>query len=72
MAAHSSQTLADDQDRSLAWMLRLPAPLFRLAFGHEWFVEHGRTPTGALLDDLLAGLEQPYGEPPLAGSRSAR
>jgi LmbE family N-acetylglucosaminyl deacetylase len=56
MRAHVSQTTADGVERNLAWFLRLPPPLFRLAFGREWFVEHGRTATGPPLDDLLAGL----------------
>jgi hypothetical protein len=30
--------------------------VFRLALGHEWFAEVGRTPGGPLLDDVLAGL----------------
>ncbi len=54
MAAHASQTTADNTDRTLAWALRLPRPLFRLAFGHEWFVEVGRAPGTALLGDPLA------------------
>jgi LmbE family N-acetylglucosaminyl deacetylase len=56
MQAHTSQTTADDTERNLAWMLRLPAPLFRLAFGREWFVERGRQKRGAPLDDVLASL----------------
>jgi LmbE family N-acetylglucosaminyl deacetylase len=56
MRAHASQTTADDAERNLAWMLRLPGPLFRLAFGREWFVEHGRRKRGAPLDDVLASL----------------
>jgi LmbE family N-acetylglucosaminyl deacetylase len=56
MRAHATQTTADDAERSLAWMLRLPAPLFRLAFGREWFVEHGRRAVRPPLGDLLASL----------------
>jgi hypothetical protein len=61
MRAHISQTTSDDAGRSLAWFLRLPRPLFRLAFGREWFVENGRRPTKPPLDDVLASLT---GEPP--------
>jgi LmbE family N-acetylglucosaminyl deacetylase len=39
MRAHASQSTADGAERGLAWMLRLPAPLFRLAFRREWFIE---------------------------------
>ncbi len=55
MAAHASQaTSGGGGDRTLAAFLRLPGPLFRLAFGREWYVEHGRRPGGALLDDVFA------------------
>jgi LmbE family N-acetylglucosaminyl deacetylase len=56
MAAHASQATADRGTRTLAAFLRFPMPLFRLVFGHEWFVERGRRPAGRLLDDPLAGL----------------
>ncbi len=57
MQAHHSQTTANSGiERGLAWMLRLPRPLYRLVFGHEWFVEHGRVASGHPLDDLLATL----------------
>ena len=56
MAAHSSQTDADVGVRTLAVLLRLPRFLFRRALGHEWFVERGRQPGGALLDDIFATL----------------
>jgi LmbE family N-acetylglucosaminyl deacetylase len=55
MAAHVSQATADAGDRSLAIFLRLPAWLFRLAFGREWFVERGR-PRGARPGDVFATL----------------
>jgi LmbE family N-acetylglucosaminyl deacetylase len=54
MAAHVSQAGADEGTRTLAVMLRLPMPLFRLAFGREWYVEHGRQPAQPLLDDVFA------------------
>jgi LmbE family N-acetylglucosaminyl deacetylase len=54
MAAHVSQAGADEGTRTLAVMLRLPRPLFRLAFGREWYVERGRRPGPQLLDDVFA------------------
>lgn len=56
MAAHVSQATADDGVRTLAVFLRLPGPLFRLAFGREWYVERGRQPGGKPLDDIFATL----------------
>jgi LmbE family N-acetylglucosaminyl deacetylase len=63
MRAHASQTTAGTPaegaaaaERGLAWMLRLPRPLYRLAFGREWFVEHGRAAARPLLGDILDGL----------------
>ena len=57
MAAHVSQTRgpAGADMRTMALLLRLPRPVFRLALGREWFVESGRAP-GPLLDDPLATL----------------
>lgn len=55
MAAHTSQRRADGQGRVLDHLVRLPLPVFALAFGREWFVEQGR-PTGPLLDDVFATL----------------
>lgn len=66
MAAHASQAAADDDaDRTLAAFLRLPAPVFALAFGREWYVDAtglapgdeapGR-PAGRLGHDVFAGL----------------
>ncbi|MCW2725575.1 MAG: Mycothiol S-conjugate amidase [Frankiales bacterium] len=54
MAAHASQAVADEGTRTLAVLLKLPAPLFRLALGREWYVERGRKPGGPLLDDVFA------------------
>jgi LmbE family N-acetylglucosaminyl deacetylase len=57
MAAHASQATADGGDRTLAAFLRLPIPLYRQVFGHEWYVERGRRPSrGRLLDDVFATL----------------
>lgn len=56
MRAHASQATADGAQRTLGWFLRLPKPLFRLVFGHEWFVVQGRPTSGRRVDDLLDGL----------------
>jgi LmbE family N-acetylglucosaminyl deacetylase len=72
MKAHTSQATADEGDRTLAWILRLPAPLFALAFGHEWFVEHGRATGRARLDDLLVSLAEPSEERQRAANPSSR
>jgi LmbE family N-acetylglucosaminyl deacetylase len=58
MAAHASQASADEGVRTLAMLLKLPKPLYRRALGHEWFVEHGRTPARPLLDDIFATLRE--------------
>lgn len=65
MAAHASQAAADDgADRTLAAFLRLPAPLFALVFGREWYVDAtglapgdavGARPPGRLVGDVFAG-----------------
>ena len=56
MAAHSSQSTADAVTRTLAVFLRLPPLVFNRVFGHEWFVEQGRTPATRRLDDIFASL----------------
>ena len=53
--AHTSQASADEGARTLALLLKLPRWLFRLLLGHEWYVEHSRTPS-APLDDVFATL----------------
>ncbi|RZS87157.1 LmbE family N-acetylglucosaminyl deacetylase [Motilibacter rhizosphaerae] len=58
MSAHASQATADEGARTLGVFLRLPAPLFRLAFRREWFVEVGRAPGRPLLDDPFATLRE--------------
>ncbi|MGI9155017.1 MAG: PIG-L family deacetylase [Marmoricola sp.] len=55
MRAHGSQRRADGQVRVLDRFLRLPLPVFGLAFGHEWFIEHGRAP-GRRVGDVFATL----------------
>lgn len=39
MAAHASQTTGDATIRTLAAFLRLPFPVYRWMFGHEWFTQ---------------------------------
>jgi len=56
MAAHTSQATGDSGVRTLAVFLRLPFFVFRRVFGHEWFVEVGRRPSGRMLDDIFASL----------------
>jgi LmbE family N-acetylglucosaminyl deacetylase len=56
MRAHVSQTTADGVERNLAWFLRLPPSLFRVAFGREWFVEHDRRAGKPPIDNILASL----------------
>ena len=55
MAAHGSQRRADGDVRVLDRLLRLPLPVFALAFGREWFVEQGRSP-GGRTGDVFATL----------------
>ena len=62
MAAHASQATADSGDRTLAAFLRLPAPLYRLVLGREWFVQRGLPPRRPLLTDPFAAL--PPSRPP--------
>jgi LmbE family N-acetylglucosaminyl deacetylase len=57
MAAHVSQREAAEGRRSLTLFLMLPLPIYRWAFGHEWFTERGRTPTGRPLDDIFFTLK---------------
>ena len=52
MAAHASQTGGGEDTRTLAFCLRLPRPLYRLAFGTEWFCAVGRSGPGAS-DDIF-------------------
>lgn len=55
MAAHGSQRRASGDVRVLDRLLRLPLPIFSLAFGREWFVEQGRSP-GGRTGDVFATL----------------
>jgi hypothetical protein len=38
MAAHVSQAGGGESERTLAALLRMPAPLFRFVMGTEWYV----------------------------------
>jgi LmbE family N-acetylglucosaminyl deacetylase len=58
MAAHVSQAAGGTDVRTLALLLRLPPPLFRLVLGREWFVESGRPAKGARVDDVFATLRE--------------
>jgi LmbE family N-acetylglucosaminyl deacetylase len=56
MAAHASQAGGGADTRTLAYCLRLPRPLYRLAFGTEWFVEPGRPAGRPVSGDIFASL----------------
>lgn len=55
MRAHASQAGGGSDTRTLAFCLKLPRPLYRLAFGAEWFIEPGRAGGGRLIDDIWRG-----------------
>jgi len=58
MEAHQSQTTsaaADGGDRSLALFLSLPPEYYAMAFGTEWYIQHGQ-PTEPKADDIFATL----------------
>jgi len=58
MQAHQSQaTSAQGGDRSLALFLSLPPEYFAMAFGTEWYIQHGQ-PTEPKAADLFATLER--------------
>lgn len=61
MAAHVSQATADTGVRTLAAFLRFPPSLFQRVFGHEWFVEQGRSPEAEPLDDIFASVRSSAG-----------
>jgi LmbE family N-acetylglucosaminyl deacetylase len=58
MAAHGSQRSGGRTPRSLAVFMRLPRPIFRRVFGHEWFVEIGRSPGDRPIGDVFATLDE--------------
>ena len=57
MAAHGTQRRADGQVRVLDRFVRLPLPLFALAFGREWYVEQ-HAGAGRRHDDVFATLRR--------------
>lgn len=57
MRAHASQAAGGSGDRTLAAFLRIPGPLFRVAFGHEWFRDPAHPDGAPVSEDILAGLE---------------
>ena len=59
MKAHRSQATGGETERTLALLLSLPSPVFRIVAGREWFVEVGRNPGRRRLDDLLVSLRLP-------------
>jgi LmbE family N-acetylglucosaminyl deacetylase len=44
MRAHASQAAGGTGDRTLDAFVRLPRPLYRQVFGHEWFIQAGQRP----------------------------
>jgi LmbE family N-acetylglucosaminyl deacetylase len=56
LAAHASQATGGEDVRTVALLARLPGPLARAVLGREWFVEHGRSPSRHLLDDVFASV----------------
>jgi LmbE family N-acetylglucosaminyl deacetylase len=59
LAAHGSQRRGGT-NRVFDALLRLPAPLFALAFGREWYVERGRAPR-PVQSDVFASLRDVNG-----------
>lgn len=57
LLAHASQASADDMDRTIAFILRLPPSLFRLVLGSEWFVRRHSVRPWPLAKDIFAALE---------------
>lgn len=55
MAAHASQAVGGSTDRTLAVMLKIPGPLYRLVFRTEWFVRRD-VPPGTLLKHPFDGI----------------
>ena len=53
LACHQSQTEGGDGPRTATILLKLPAPLFRLVCGHEWFIETGAPVPATPLTDLF-------------------
>ncbi|GAA3827005.1 PIG-L family deacetylase [Sphaerisporangium flaviroseum] len=60
MAAHASQATGGEGDRTLAVMLRIPGPLYRLIFGTEWYVRRD-LPAGTRMTHPFDGLPEETG-----------
>jgi LmbE family N-acetylglucosaminyl deacetylase len=61
LLAHASQASADNpdkMDRTIAFLLRLPPPLFRIVLGSEWFVRRNAVRQWPLASDIFAALEE--------------
>lgn len=58
LLAHASQANTEEMDRTIAFFLRLPPPLFRLVLGNEWFVQRDAVRPHPLASDIFAVLEQ--------------
>jgi len=58
MAAHGTHRRAEGQIRVLDRIVRLPLPLFAVAFGREWYVEQGGAASRHCQRDVFATLPQ--------------
>ncbi len=56
MRAHATQAAGGADTRTLAYCLKLPRPLYRAAFGTEWFVEPGRPADLPVSGDIFCSL----------------
>lgn len=56
MRAHASQALADDGDRTLGLLLRLPRPVFDVVLGREWYIDRSRPAAAGIARDVLDGV----------------
>jgi LmbE family N-acetylglucosaminyl deacetylase len=54
LGEHASQQVGGRGFRTVTLLRSLPGPLARLALGHEWFREVGRTVDGQPVDDVFA------------------
>lgn len=70
MRAHASQALADDGDRTLGLLLRLPRPVFDVVLGREWYIDRSRPAAAGIARDVLDGVPARTAPPAhLAGLR---
>jgi LmbE family N-acetylglucosaminyl deacetylase len=58
IAAHASQATAPSGVRTLALICKLPRPVFRRVFRHEWFVEPGRVGGRTPVGDIFATIRE--------------